>query len=89
MAAIWWVLLGMVVGLSTRRLMPREDTDSVLLDILAGAVGGATGGYLFRTYSLGHVVQYAAWWSSLLALVGASAIVLLVTGLTMREQEEV
>lgn len=88
MAAVWWVLLGIAVGLFTRRLMPREDMDSVLLDVVAGAIGGVTGGYAFRTYALGHVVDYAVWWSSLLALVGASAIVLLASGLTMREQEE-
>jgi len=78
----------MAVGLSTRRLMPREDTDSLLLDIAAGAIGGATGGYLFRTYALGHVVQYAGWWGSLVALIGASAVVLLTAGLTTRDQEE-
>lgn len=86
MEAVWWGIVGILTGLFSRLILPREDTDSLLLDVWAGAAGGVLGGYMVRTFGLAHSLSGYAGWSALMAFAGAAATLLFVGGLTTREE---
>src|SRR5512142_1330936 len=71
MEAIWWAIIGIATAFLSRVLLPREDTDSTLLDVWAGAIGGVLGGYMVRTFGLSHSTNWFVGWSALLAFMGA------------------
>lgn len=52
MGVLWWLVLGVLVGLAARWLVPGQSAAGVPGDVLAGILGALAGGWLFRL--LGH-----------------------------------
>lgn len=78
--AIWWVVVGLIAGWATGKLM-RGAGYGVFMDIILGIVGAVIGGWIMR--SLGFVGQGGMFYTILVAIGGAvilTALVRLITG---------
>jgi uncharacterized membrane protein YeaQ/YmgE (transglycosylase-associated protein family) len=83
MGIISWLVLGLIVGIIAKAIMPGRDGGGIILTIVLGVVGGFVGGiigkYIFHT-DLGGFFDLRTW---LLAIAGAIVVLLifrLVTG---------
>lgn len=52
MSILWMVIIGFVVGLLARFLMPGRDPAGVIMTIVLGIVGSFVAGFLGRTLGL-------------------------------------
>ena len=46
LAWIWWLIIGLVVGLLARLIMPGRDTMGLVATIILGIVGSFVGGFV-------------------------------------------
>jgi len=72
---IAWIVLGLIVGIIAKAVMPGRDGGGIILTAVLGIVGGFLGGFLGRTLfnvDLGGFFDLRTW---LLAILG-SVIVL-------------
>jgi len=83
MGIIGWLVVGLIVGIIAKAIMPGRDGGGIILTIVLGIVGGFVGGligkYVFHV-SLGGFFDLRTW---LLSLAGAVVVLLiwrLVTG---------
>jgi uncharacterized membrane protein YeaQ/YmgE (transglycosylase-associated protein family) len=80
---IAWIVLGLIVGIVAKAIMPGRDGGGIILTMLLGVVGGFVGGFIGKALfgvDLGGFFDLRTW---LLAIVGAVivlAIFRLVTG---------
>jgi uncharacterized membrane protein YeaQ/YmgE (transglycosylase-associated protein family) len=80
MNLLWWVLVGLVAGWATGKIM-RGAGYGVLMDIILGIVGAVIGGWIMQ--ALGFAGQGGTVYTILVAIGGAivlTAIVRLITG---------
>lgn len=85
MSIIGWIVLGLLVGIIAKVLMPGRDGGGIILTTLLGVVGAFVGGYLgslIFNVSLTGFFQIQTW---LLAIAGA-VLVLLVWRLLFRRR---
>jgi uncharacterized membrane protein YeaQ/YmgE (transglycosylase-associated protein family) len=68
MHILWWVVVGLIAGWATGKIM-RGSGYGVLVDILLGIAGSLTGGFLMR--SLGYASQGGLLYTILVAMGGA------------------
>jgi uncharacterized membrane protein YeaQ/YmgE (transglycosylase-associated protein family) len=75
MSILAWIVLGLIVGVLAKAVVPGEGPGGIVGDIVVGIVGALVGGWLFNSFGHVGVVGFDLY-SMLVALVGA--VVLLV-----------
>lgn len=80
MAILWWIVVGLIAGWATGKIM-KGSGYGTLMDIVVGIVGALIGGFIMR--SLGFAGRGGLIYTILIAILGAvilTWIVRLVTG---------
>lgn len=76
MGIISWIVMGLVVGLLAKFIMPGKDPKGFIITILFGIGGGLLGGYLGTVLGLGTVSGFDL--KSILIATGGAIIILLI-----------
>jgi uncharacterized membrane protein YeaQ/YmgE (transglycosylase-associated protein family) len=76
MGIISWIVMGLIVGLIAKFIMPGKDPKGFLITILLGIGGGLLGGYLGTVLGLGTVTGFNL--KSILIATGGAIIILFV-----------
>jgi len=76
MGILSWIILGLVVGVLAKLIMPGQDPGGIIVTILLGVAGAFLGGYLGTLMGLGSVTGFNMM-SLLLAIVGSLILLLL------------
>ena len=71
MFILWWILVGLIAGFLTGKLM-KGSGYGVLMDIVIGMVGAVVGGFIMRT--LGFAGQGGLIYTVFVAVLGAVAL---------------
>ena len=74
MGILSWILLGLVVGIVAKWIMPGPDPGGVILTILLGIAGAFVGGFLGSLVGLGSVSGFNL--GSLALAVGGAVLLL-------------
>ncbi len=74
MFIIWWIIVGLIAGFITGKLMKGSGFGAIG-DIVVGIVGAIVGGFIMR--SLGYSGQGGLLYTILVAVVGAVLLTLL------------
>jgi uncharacterized membrane protein YeaQ/YmgE (transglycosylase-associated protein family) len=83
MTVIWFILIGAVVGILARLVVPGRNSIGTLLTILVGIVGAVVGGMIAGAVGAGSVVAF------LFAIVIAAVLVALLSGTGRRRGNRV
>jgi len=75
MGILSWIVMGLVVGLLARLLMPGKDKAGIIITILLGIAGAFVGGYIGSLLGLGTVTGFNV--VSLLLATGGAVLLLL------------
>ena len=76
MGILSWVIMGLVVGLLAKFIMPGKDPGGIFITILIGIAGAFVGGYIGSLLGLGTVTGFNLG-SFLLATGGALLLLIL------------
>jgi len=76
MGIISWIVMGLIVGLLARFIIPGKDPQGFIITILLGIGGGLLGGYLGTVLGLGTVTGFDL--KSILIATGGAIIILLI-----------
>ena len=74
MGIISWIILGLVVGVIAKFLMPGKDPGGIFITILLGIAGAIGGGFISSAIGFGEVTGFDL--RSLIIAVGGSIILL-------------
>jgi uncharacterized membrane protein YeaQ/YmgE (transglycosylase-associated protein family) len=74
MHLLWWIIVGLIAGWATGKIM-RGEGYGVVFDIIVGIVGGIVGGWIMR--SLGFAGQGGMLYTILVAIGGAILLTLI------------
>ena len=80
MGVIWWMIVGLIAGWATGKIM-RGEGFGTLVDIIVGIVGAVIGGWIMS--SLGFAARGGMIYTILVAILGAvilTAIIRLISG---------
>jgi uncharacterized membrane protein YeaQ/YmgE (transglycosylase-associated protein family) len=58
MGFISWILLGLVVGVLAKWIMPGNDPGGLIVTILIGIVGASVGGFISTALGMGDVTGF-------------------------------
>lgn len=75
MFIIWWIIVGLIAGFITGKLM-KGSGFGALMDIVVGIIGAVIGGFIMR--ALGFAGQGGLIYTILVAVVGAVILTLLI-----------
>lgn len=75
MAILSWVLMGLIVGLLARFIMPGKERGGIIITILLGIGGALLGGYLGSELGVGTVSGFDI--RSILIATGGAILILL------------
>lgn len=75
MVIIWWIIVGLIAGFITGKLM-KGSGFGALMDIVVGIVGAVIGGYIMQ--SLGYAGQGGLIYTVCVAVLGAVLLTLLI-----------
>lgn len=70
-----WILMGLIVGVLAKFIMPGKDPGGIIVTILIGIAGAFVGGYLGSLLGLGAVTGFNL--GSLLLAIGGAVLLLL------------
>ena len=82
MGILTWILLGLVVGVLAKFIMPGDDPGGIIVTILIGIVGAFLGGFIGSKLGIGSVTGFNM--MSILLAIGGSLILLIVYRLLRR-----
>ena len=82
MGIISWIVMGLIVGLLAKFIMPGRDPGGLIITILLGIGGGLLGGYLGTTFGLGSVTGFDL--RSILIATGGALLILILYRLIRR-----
>jgi uncharacterized membrane protein YeaQ/YmgE (transglycosylase-associated protein family) len=68
MFILWWIIVGLIAGFITGKLMKGSGYGTVM-DIVVGIVGAIVGGFIMR--ALGHADQGGMIYTIFVAVIGA------------------
>jgi uncharacterized membrane protein YeaQ/YmgE (transglycosylase-associated protein family) len=74
MNVLWWIIVGLIAGWATGKLM-RGSGYGPIMDIVIGIAGGLVGGWLMR--AMGFAGQGGTIYTILVAIAGAVVLTLL------------
>jgi len=83
MGILTWILLGLVVGVLAKFILPGDDPGGVIVTILIGIAGALVGGFIASALGLGSVTGFNL--GSLVIATGG-AILLLVAHRSLRRR---
>ncbi len=72
-----WIIFGAIVGWVSSMLMKTDSQQGLLLDIIVGIVGATLGGMIMNFFGEAGVTGFNVY-SFIVALIGASVLLLLV-----------
>jgi uncharacterized membrane protein YeaQ/YmgE (transglycosylase-associated protein family) len=75
MAILSWILLGLIVGVLAKFIMPGKDPGGIIITILLGVAGAFAGGFIGSSLGLGTVTGFNA--VSILLAVGGAVLLLI------------
>ena len=75
MGILSWILMGLIVGLLARLLMPGKDNMGIIITILLGIAGAFLGGWIGSMLGLGSFAGFDI--KSLLLATGGAILLLL------------
>jgi len=84
MGILSWVVLGLIVGVLAKLIMPGKDPGGMIITIIIGIAGAFVGGFVSSLIGFGSVTGFD-FRSILIAVAGA---VLLLWGYRMIKQEQ-
>jgi uncharacterized membrane protein YeaQ/YmgE (transglycosylase-associated protein family) len=76
MGIISWIILGLIVGVIAKFLMPGKDPGGIIITILLGVVGAVGGGYVSSAIGFGRVTGFNL--RSLIIAVCGSLVLLII-----------
>jgi len=76
MGIISWIILGLVVGVIAKFLMPGKDPGGIFITILLGVAGAIGGGYISSVIGFGRVTGFDL--RSLIIAVCGSLVLLII-----------
>jgi len=76
MGVLYWILMGLVVGLLARLLMPGKDPQGLIITILLGIGGALLGGFLASSLGIGSVSGFDI--KSILIATGGAILILII-----------
>ena len=79
MFILWWIIVGLIAGFITGKLMKGRGFGAVM-DIVVGIVGAVIGGFIMR--SLGFAGQGGLIYTVLVAVIGAVVLTLMLRLIT-------
>jgi uncharacterized membrane protein YeaQ/YmgE (transglycosylase-associated protein family) len=82
MGVFSWIILGLVVGIIAKLLMPGNDPGGFLVTILIGIAGALLGGFVGTYFQVGDVTGFNT--VSLLLAVGGALVLLILYRLLIR-----
>jgi len=53
MEFLWMIVIGAIVGVAAKFIMPGKDPGGIIVTIILGILGGIVGGWLFGVLGLG------------------------------------
>ena len=81
MAVLWFLLVGLVVGLIARAIMPGNQQMGIIMTILLGIAGSFVGGFLVSLITSNRITDFNT--TGLIgSIIGAVVLMLVVGGLT-------
>jgi uncharacterized membrane protein YeaQ/YmgE (transglycosylase-associated protein family) len=83
MGIISWIVMGLIIGLLAKFVMPGKDPQGCFVTILLGIGGGLLGGYLGTTLGLGSVTGFDL--RSILIATGGAVIILILYRMVRRK----
>jgi len=76
MGIISWIILGLVVGIIAKFIMPGKDPGGIFITILLGVAGAVGGGYVSHAIGFGQVTGFDL--RSLIIAVCGSLVLLII-----------
>lgn len=88
MSFIAWIILGLIVGIVAKWIVPGRTPLGILGDIIIGIVGALIGGFIYGLF--GHVgVTGFNWHTIIAALIGAVILLWILRALSGRSSASV
>lgn len=82
MSILYWVMMGLIVGVFAKFIMPGRDPGGFIVTVLIGIAGAFVGGYIGSALGLGYVTGFNL--PSILLAVGGAVILLILCRLIKR-----
>ena len=82
MGILSWIIMGLIVGIVAKLIMPGDDPGGFIVTILLGIAGALLGGFVGTYFQLGDVTGFNM--VSLLLAIGGSLILLILYRLIVR-----
>jgi len=76
MGIIYWIILGLVVGVIAKFIMPGKDPGGIIITILLGIAGAIGGGFISSAMGFGKVTGFDL--RSLIIAVAGSLVLLII-----------
>ena len=86
MGFLSWIVLGLIVGIVAKLIMPGKDPGGMVVTILIGIAGAFIGGFIGSLMGLGTVTGFDL--RSLLIAIGGAVLLLIVYRLLRRESRD-
>ena len=82
MGILSWIVMGLIVGVLAKFIMPGKDPGGIILTILIGIGGAFLGGFIGSYLGLGTITGFNT--SSLLLAIGGAVLLLILYRLIKR-----
>ncbi len=76
MGILSWIIMGLIVGILAKKIMPGKDPGGLIVTILIGIAGAFTGGAISSRLGLGNFRGFDPY--SLLIAVGGAVLLLVI-----------
>jgi uncharacterized membrane protein YeaQ/YmgE (transglycosylase-associated protein family) len=75
MGILSWIVMGLIIGLLAKFIMPGKDPGGIIITILLGVAGAFVGGFIGSFFGLGSITGFNV--GSFLLAVGGAVLLLL------------
>ena len=76
MGILSWIIMGLIVGLLAKFIMPGKDPGGIIITILIGIAGAFVGGFIGAKLNIGSVTGFNM--ESILVSVGGAILLLII-----------
>lgn len=83
MGVLSWIVLGLVVGLLAKLIMPGKQGLGIIMTIILGIVGAVVGGFIGTLLGLGDITGFNL--TSILLATGGAILVLILYGMLKKK----
>ncbi len=83
MGVLSWIVLGLVVGLLAKLIMPGKQGLGIIMTIILGIVGAVVGGFIGTLLGLGDITGFNL--GSILLATGGAILVLILYGMLKKK----